>query len=102
MSTTTIRLPEALKARIDKLASSAGKSTHAFMVEALAQSTDLMERQLAFDTEVNKRRARLRRTREAYSLDDVRDYAQALAAGQHPPRPKAHKLDLPLRKSDAA
>lgn len=44
MSTTTIRLPEELKAGIDKLAASAGKSTHAFMVEALGQSADLAER----------------------------------------------------------
>lgn len=102
MSTTTIRLPEELKARIDKLAASAGKTAHAFMVEALGQSAELMERQQAFEAEIDRRWARLRRTREAYSLEELRDYARALAAGERRPRPKAHKLDLPTRKARAA
>lgn len=102
MSTTTIRLPEELKARIDKPAASAGKSTHVFMVEALGQSADLAERQQAFEAEVNQRWARLRRTRQAYALEDLGDYALALAAGERRPRPEAHKFDLPLRKPRAA
>lgn len=102
ISTTTIRLPEELKARIDKLAASAGKSTHAFMVEALGQSAELAERQQAFEAEVNKRWARLRRTRQAHTLEDLRDCGLALAAGERRPRPKTHKLDLPLRKARAA
>ena len=99
MSTTTIRLPDDLKARIDKLAASAGKSSHAFMIDSLIQAAELTERQLAFDAEVNKRWARLQRTREVLTLDDVRTYAQALAKGQRPARPRPRKLAEPERKT---
>jgi len=93
MSTTTIRLSEELKSRIDKLAASAGKSSHAFMVDALAQAVESMERQQAFEAEVNRRWARFTRTQEFISLEDLRDYALGLAAGKRPARPKARRLD---------
>ena len=97
MSTTTIRLPEELKSRIDKLAASAGKSSHAFMVDALSQTAESMEREQAFEAEVNRRWAKFTRTREFISLEDMRDYAMALAAGNRPARPKVRKLDPRVR-----
>ena len=39
MSTITLKIPEALKARIADAAGQAGKSPHAFMVEALEAET---------------------------------------------------------------
>ncbi|OFZ96186.1 MAG: hypothetical protein A2Z44_11700, partial [Betaproteobacteria bacterium RBG_19FT_COMBO_58_11] len=48
MSTTTLKLPEALKERITSAAEAAGKSPHAFMVEAIAAQTALAERRAAF------------------------------------------------------
>ncbi|MCA0240381.1 MAG: ribbon-helix-helix protein, CopG family [Proteobacteria bacterium] len=55
MSTTTVRLPEELKSRIDRLAAADGKTAHAFMVDALARAAELRKRQLAFDAEVQQR-----------------------------------------------
>lgn len=101
MATTTIRLPELLKSRIDKLAAATGKSSHAFMVDALAQTAESIEREQAFDAEVNRRWAKYKRTQEFITLEDLRDYALALAAGKHPPRPKARKLEIEPRKSKA-
>jgi predicted transcriptional regulator len=40
MSTTTIRLPEALKARIDAAAERAGQSTHSFIIAAIEEKAD--------------------------------------------------------------
>lgn len=102
MSTTTIRLPELLKSRIDKLAAAAGKSSHAFMVEALAQTAESIEREQAFEAEVNRRWTRFQRTREYISLEDVRDYAKALADGKRPPRPKVQVLEAELRMPKTA
>ena len=48
MSTTTLKLPEELKERIAAAAADAGKSPHAFMVEALAAQTGLAERRRVF------------------------------------------------------
>ncbi len=93
MSTTTIRLPPALKARIDSLAVASGQSSHAYMIEALTQTTEQAERQASFDQEVNRRWERYTRTHEFITLDQFRDYAMALVAGEKPPRPKGRKLE---------
>ena len=39
MSTTTIRLPEELKARVAEAARKAGASTHSFILEAITEKT---------------------------------------------------------------
>jgi predicted transcriptional regulator len=102
MSTTTVRLPEDLKARLDKLAASDGKSTHAFMVEALARTADRLERQRAFDAEVQQRWADFQRTGQVVLHEDMKAYAMALAAGKKPRRPKTYAIDAlpkPRRKT---
>lgn len=48
MFTTTLKLPDELKERIAAVATEAGKTPHAFMVEALAAQTALAERRRAF------------------------------------------------------
>ena len=40
MSTTTIRLEDDLKARINAAAAQAGKTAHAFILEAIAQTVE--------------------------------------------------------------
>ena len=49
MSTTTLRLPDEVKERIDRLAAAQGKSAHALMVDTLDESTAAMERRIGFD-----------------------------------------------------
>jgi predicted transcriptional regulator len=39
MSTTTIRLPDELKARVARAAKRAGTTAHGFIVEAIAEKT---------------------------------------------------------------
>lgn len=49
MSTpTTVKLPESLRARIAPLAEAAGKSVHAWMVDALAAEADRSEARASF------------------------------------------------------
>jgi predicted transcriptional regulator len=89
MSTTTLRLPEAVRGRIDRLAAAAGKSAHALMVETLEEATAAMERRLAFEIEAAERLAAYRRTGEHHTLDDVRTHLLARARGEDPPPPAA-------------
>ena len=93
MSTTTIRLPEELRSRIDKLAASAGKSTHAFMVDTLSQSADALEQRQAFEAEAERRWAKYQRTGEYLTHEDLLAYARGLAAGKKPARPKLRKRE---------
>ena len=50
MSTTTIRLDEALKERIAAAAEHAGKSAHAFILDAISQTLEQVE----LDSEFNQ------------------------------------------------
>lgn len=92
MSTTTIRLPDELKIRIEKLAAARGATVHGFMVDALSQAAEQQERQQAFDAEVQQRWKALLRTGEYHSADDMRAYAMALARGEKPVRPVPRKM----------
>jgi predicted transcriptional regulator len=92
VSTTTIRLPVELKSRIDKLASAAGKSSHAFMIDALAQIAESIEREREFDAEVNRRWARFLKTGKAIPWEEMRQYMLDKAAGRDVPRPKARPM----------
>ena len=47
-SSTTLKLPEELKERIAPLAKDAGKSAHAWMVEALQERAALAEKRKSF------------------------------------------------------
>lgn len=95
MSTTTLRLPDEVKARIDRLAAAQGVSAHSLMVETLAESTAAMERRLEFEAEAAQRWAQYRRTGEYVAMEDLRAYVLARARGEDPPKP-------PLRKDSAS
>src|SRR5439155_25057529 len=48
MSTTTIRLPQELKARVARAAKRAGTTAHSFILEAIAEKADQAERRVDF------------------------------------------------------
>ena len=47
-TSTTIKIPEKLKSRINSLAKAAGKTPHAFMLDALESQADLAEQRKKF------------------------------------------------------
>lgn len=59
MSTTTIRLPEDLKARVAAAAERAGTTSHSFIIEAIAEKADLAEHRADFHDVAEKRYAKL-------------------------------------------
>ena len=57
MSTATLRLDEALRARIVRLAAATEQTPHSFMVQALAEKVDEAEWKLAMQQEAHARDA---------------------------------------------
>ena len=55
MSTTTIRIPDELKARLSRIAEQEGTSTHGLILEAIAEKADALERRQAFHEEARER-----------------------------------------------
>ena len=94
MSTTTIRLSDELKARVETLAAQAGKTSHGFIVEAIARTVDEAEARQAFHAQARERLDEFRRTGMAMPWGEVRKYLLDKAARRPTRRPKARKLEL--------
>lgn len=92
MSTTTIRLPDELKARIAAAAERTGKSTHSLILEAISEKADLEERRLEFSDQADARMANIAVTGKTIGWPDMRRYLEDQAAGKASPRPKATKM----------
>jgi len=92
MSTTTIRLPEELKARIAKAAERAGTSPHSFILEAIAEKTEQAERRADFYAEADRRWAEFLETGESIPWEEMRRYLMARVRGEEAPRPVPRKF----------
>lgn len=90
-SSTTLKLPEELKARIATLAEAEGKTPHAYMVEALQEKADRAERRREYLAAGTAALREYERTGIAYAMEDVERYILGVAAGKKPPRPKPVK-----------
>lgn len=91
-SSTTLKLPEALKARIAAAAEAAGKTSHAYMVEALASQAAFDERRRAFVASAHRAEHEVAEYGLVYDADEVFSYIQAKMDGKPVKRPKAKKL----------
>jgi len=87
MPTTTIRLEDELKTRINAAAAQAGKSAHAFILDALAQTVEQVEQDNAFHALAEERWARIRATGQTVAWDDAKAYLAARADGRRPRKP---------------
>lgn len=87
MSTTTIRLPEELKARVAKAAARAGTSPHSFILEAIAEKTEQAERRADFYAEADQRWAEFLETGESIPWEEMRRYLMARVRGEAAPCP---------------
>ena len=94
MSTTTIRLPKDLKARIARAAARRKASTHSFILEAIAEKADQEERRSEFHGVAEQRYASVIATGKAIPWSEMRSYLEARIAGKAVKRPKAKKLAL--------
>jgi predicted transcriptional regulator len=92
MSTTTIRLPENLKARVAAAAKRSGTTTHGFILEAIAEKAAQDELRAAFDAEAEERYARIVAKGETIPWQEMRGYLEERLAGKEVKRPVARKL----------
>jgi predicted transcriptional regulator len=92
MSTTTIRLPDDLKARIALAAKRSGKTTHGFILEAIAEKADQEERRVSFHEDAEQRYANIVASGKTIPWSDMRGYLEERLTGKPAKRPVAKKL----------
>lgn len=93
MSTTTIRLPEDLKARVAAAAQRAGTTAHSFIIEAIAEKAEQDERRADFHDVAERRYAAIVASGKTIAWNDMRRYLEDWLAGKKPvTRLRARKL----------
>lgn len=92
MPTTTIRLPEDLKARVAAAAKRAGMTPHGFILEAIAEKTEQENLRADFDAVAEERYARIVASGKTIPWEKMRGYLEERLAGKAAKRPAARKL----------
>jgi predicted transcriptional regulator len=92
MTTTTIRIDEKLKKRVAAAAERAGKTSHGFILDAIAQTVEQAELNDEFHRVADERWAKILATGKTVSWDQMRSYLMARARGEASRRPRARKL----------
>ena len=87
-ATTTLKLPDELKARIAPLAESAAKTPHAWMIEALEAQARLAEMRQSFINDALASAAEIDAGGALYAMQDIHEYLLAKAEGKAAKRPK--------------
>ena len=91
MATTSLKLPDALKQRINTLAELAGKSPHGFMVDVIAEQTERIETDRAYMARAIASKKHFDETGIAYDADEVNAYFRAKIQGIELPKPQPKK-----------
>ena len=92
MSTTTIRLPPELKARIAATAKRRGTTAHSLILEAIAEKADQEERRADLHDAAEQRYAAIAATGRTIPWPAMRRYLEARISGKKARRPVARKL----------
>lgn len=92
MSTTTIRLEDELKSRVTAAAARVGKTPHAFILDAIAQTVEQSEQDDALHRLADERWAHLLATGQSVPWDEARAYLEARARGEQAAKPVARAL----------
>lgn len=92
MTTTTIRLPDELKARVAEAAKQMGTTAHGFILEAIAEKTAQTERRADFDAVAEVRYAGIVASGKTIPWQEMRGYLEARMTGKTARKPVARKL----------
>ena len=90
--TTTLKLPDELKARVTEVAAQTGQSPHAFMVDAIEQQTQLAERRRGFVGSALVAEQEVAQYGLVHDGDEVLAYLAARLEGRKASRPRKRKL----------
>ncbi len=89
---TTLKLPEQLKKRLGPLAKAAGKTPHAWMIEALETQATLAEKRRAMIEDARAAEHEVAETGLVYRAEDVHRYIRARVARKKGARLKPVRL----------
>ena len=92
MSTTTLRLPDELRAELARLAEAEGTTSHSLMIELLSEGAIARRARAEFHAEAQRRLRRMASSGEYLELDDLRAHALARARGERPAPPTARRM----------
>jgi predicted transcriptional regulator len=92
MTTTTIRIDDDMKARVAAAAQNAGKTAHAFMVDAIAETLEQAEADEAFRRLGDERWEEVVATGLTVGLEETKAWLRARVRGENPPRPAARRV----------
>jgi len=92
MSTTTIRMPEDLKQRINNAAKRTGTSPHALILKAVAEKAEQEERRAAFERLAEERYADIVASGETIPWEAMKDCLESRLAGVTTATPVPRKL----------
>jgi predicted transcriptional regulator len=92
VSTTTIRLDAALKMRLAAAAKRAGKSPHALILEAIAQTVERAEHEDEIHRLADERWAKLLTAGVSIPWDDANAYLRSRGRGRRTRRPRARQF----------
>lgn len=87
----SLRVPEDVKKRVDRLAGAHDTTAHAFMLEAIRDKVEAEEARAAFLAEAQRRLARMKKSGKDIPAAEVFAYLDARGKGRSPPRPKARR-----------
>lgn len=91
-ASTTLKIPADLKERVVQAAAAAGKSPHAFMVEAIELQTQLAERRRTFVESALAAEQEVAQYGLVYDGDEVLSYLKARLEDKKVSRPRKRKL----------
>ena len=85
---TSIKIPEDLKKRIARAVKGTDQSAHAFMVEAIRQETERVEKRRGMLADAYAVRAEFQRSGTGYALAEVKAHYRAKLQGKRSRKPK--------------
>ena len=91
MPTTTIRIEADLKARLAAAAARAGKSSHAFITDAIARTVEQEEWEAELDRIAEERWSKIVATGRTVAWEDAKVWIEARLEGKRPRKPAARK-----------
>jgi predicted transcriptional regulator len=98
MPTVSVKLADATKQRIDRIAAANGTSAHAFMVEAIENRLESEEKHNDFIESGLRAWDEMLASGKAYDGDEFMAYVRAKMRGEKASRPSMKSLDTLLKK----
>ena len=91
-NTTSLKLPEELKEKVNELANGVAQTPHAYMVAAIAEKVERDERRREFLESGVEAATRFKQTGVVFTHEDVMRYARDRAAGRKGRKPKPIRI----------